>query len=84
MSYVWTFEPDDLPPEPVKEFEPKPKKPKATSWTAPEHIRMAQDMKRDFPRNEMGERIEGKDRELKLDPRPTIMLPPRRTRIGWL
>jgi hypothetical protein len=89
MSYVWTFEPDTpAEPEPIRdnrlEYEPRPKKKKPTTWVAPEHMRYGKDMRRDFPRNAKGERIEGKDREIAIDPRPTIMVPPRPTRIGWL
>lgn len=87
MSYVWSFEPD-LPVEEVKSnrlaYEPRPKKKKPTSWVAPEHMAFGKDMRRDFPRNDKGERIEGKEREVVIDPRPTIMVPPRPTRLGWL
>jgi hypothetical protein len=87
MSYIWTFHPD-LPREPIvsnrEAYEPRPKKKKPTSWMAPEHVKYGKDMKRDFPRNYKGERIEGKDREVVLDARPTIMVPPRPTRLGWL
>lgn len=48
-------------------------------WTAPEHSRVAQAMEKDYPRDDWGRRIPGKPRELRVDPRPTIMVPPRFT-----
>jgi hypothetical protein len=85
MSHVWTFEPDETPePVSVREAYVPIKKGKKPHWVAPEHLKMSSDMGRDYPRNEKGERIEGRERELKLDPRPTIMKPERKTRIGWL
>lgn len=88
MSYVWTFEPETTPDRPAyrtmpEGYEPRPKRYKDV-WTAPEHRRLSQDMKKDYPRNDKGERVEGKKKELVIDPRPTILVPPRPTRIGWL
>lgn len=87
LSFVWSFDPNPPEPEikPLREvYEPVKRKKGEPSWLAPEHVRLAQDMRRDYPRDELGRRIEGKPRELVLDPRPTIMKPPRPTRLGWL
>jgi hypothetical protein len=84
MSFVWSFEPDHQEPRSNRDaYQPRERKKKEPYWVAPEHIRLAQDMKRDYPRNEKGERLPG-PKELKLDKRPTIMVPPRPTRQGWL
>jgi hypothetical protein len=87
LSFVWSFTPE--PPQreitPVRAFyEPVKRKKGEPSWLAPEHVRLAQDMRRDYPRDELGRRIDGKPRELVLDNRPTVMRPERPTRLGWL
>lgn len=82
--FRWSFGPESPEIRSVREAYVPVKKPKHCHWSAPEHIRLAQDMKRDYPRNDMGEKIDGRPRELVIDPRPTCMIPPRRTRLGWL
>jgi hypothetical protein len=86
VPHVWIFEPEPPQPEtkPLREFYEPVKRKREPSWLAPEHVRLAQDMRRDYPRDELGRRVPGKGRELVLDPRPTIMLPPKPTRLGWL
>lgn len=80
MSFRWSFVPDqEVGPAP-KPY--KPLKAKKPSWYAPEHAKVASSMKRDFPRNDKGEAI-GTTRELVVDKRPTIMIPPRPTKLGW-
>lgn len=55
------------------------------SWRAPEHSKLTSDMERDFPRDDLGIPLRGARREqLVMDPRPTIMKPPRPTVMGWL
>lgn len=78
---IWSFLPDD-PYRPTKRRKYKPKK-EREEWRAPEHIKMAQDMKRDFPRNDLGIRI-GDEKNLVLDPRPNILRPQPKTVMGWL
>lgn len=83
MSFVWSFEPEEPTIKSVREeYVPRKEKPKLGSWVAPEHARSASGMIRDYPRDEKGQKIEGTERELKIDKRPTIMVPPRRTKIG--
>jgi len=80
MSFRWSFVPDqEVGPAP-KPY--KPLKAKKPSWYAPEHAKVASSMKRDFPRNEKGEAI-GTTRELVIDKRPQVMIPPRPTKLGW-
>lgn len=62
----------------------KAKRREKDNWTAPEHARLAQDMVRDYPRDDYGRRIPGKSRELILDKRPSVMVPPRQTYPGSL
>lgn len=81
---LWTFHPDEPYVAPArKAYRPRKKGEPATNWCAPEHVRLAQDMKRDYPRDHNGVRIEGKPRELVIDPRPRIMVPERQTRMGY-
>ncbi len=72
----WTFEPDEIPETPsVREaYLPRRRNPNPkNNWKAPEHSKMTSDMKRDYPRDELGRIIAGRDKELVMDPRPTIM-----------
>jgi hypothetical protein len=85
MSYLWSFTPDlprEVKREPYNPYRPKEKK-KPNNWVAPEHAKGASAMNRDYPRDDFGQRIEGRERELKIDKRPSIMIPPRKTRMGW-
>lgn len=83
MSF-WSFTPDDpYRPTKRKPYKPKGKVNPATAWIAPEHLKMALDMKRDYPRNDWGEKI-GEVKFLKIDPRPAILRPQPQTVIGWL
>lgn len=50
----------------------KDKNPNDT-WMAPEHARWSLGMKRDYPRDDLGFPLRGSKRELKVDPRPTVM-----------
>lgn len=58
--------------------ERKAKRREKDNWCAPEHQRLAQDMVRDYPRDHNNRRIPGKSRELLVDNRPAIMVPPRK------
>jgi len=49
------------------------------SWTAPEHKSEARSMRRDYPRDDLGNKIPGKGKELQVDKRPTVMIQPRPT-----
>ncbi len=76
---IWSFFPDETPD--VRSYY-KPYVPKRErlndSWLAPEHARLATDMKRDWPRDDWGRPIrDGRGKLLVLDPRPTIMVSPR-------
>lgn len=51
----------------------------ADVWVSPFHERFARSMERDYPRDDWGKRIPGKSRELKIDKRPNVMVPPRKT-----
>jgi hypothetical protein len=84
MSHIWSFSPDLIEKPSVREAYAPRKRQKHQSWICPEHVRLAQDMRRDYPRDDFGRRIDGKPRELKIDARPTIMKPERKTRLGWL
>ena len=53
------------------------------SWRAPEHMKMTKDMRRVYVYGSNGTKVSTK-RILLLDPRPTILVPPRPTRAGWL
>jgi hypothetical protein len=67
-------------PENARPYKPKDKK---NSWVAPEHARDASAMTRDYPRDDYGAPIkDNRGREIKIDKRPTIMVPPRKTYIG--
>lgn len=84
MSFVWKFEPESGPAyveRPRRKWVSR-KERKANTWVAPEHARDASAMKRDFDRNDKGEPI-SKVKHLVVDKRPTIMVPPRPTRLGW-
>ncbi len=48
----------------------------SSNWAAPEHQRVARSMIRDYPRDDWGRRIPNKPKELKVDIRPTSMIPP--------
>ena len=49
-------------------------------WVAPEHERVARHMQRDFPRDYKNRPIrDDRGRMLKVDPRPTILIPERKT-----
>lgn len=72
----WSFSPE------LPEKRPYRKPRNQFPWVAPEHVRVAMSMDMDFPRNDLGWPVEGSRRELKIDKRPTIMVPPRKTYIG--
>jgi hypothetical protein len=46
---------------------------------APEHLAAAREMIKDYPRDEWGKRIPDSRRDLVVDPRPAVMIPPRQT-----
>ncbi len=78
MAFRWSFVPDPVIEEPnvEKPFkEPAPKKPSRNRWRAPEHGRLTADMKRDYPRDDFGRKIEGTERQLVVDTRPEILIP---------
>lgn len=80
MSYKWSFSP--VAPE-VREEPRTPlplKKGKEELWWAPEHERIAKDMRQDYPRDDWGNRIRGEKRRLVVDTRPSILVPPRPTK----
>ncbi len=70
----FTFYPDSTPQR-------RSKRPRQTpdSWVAPEHAKIAMSMERDFPRDDLGRKIDGRQRELVVDPRPNIMKPEKPT-----
>lgn len=49
-------------------------------WVCPEHYRDARAMDRDYPRDEMGNKLPDSRKQIVVDVRPTIMVPPRPTR----
>lgn len=53
------------------------------SWIAPEHSRFARSMRKDYPRDERGDPLREHGRRLVLDPRPAILVPARKTYIGF-
>lgn len=65
-------------------FDETPRKWRAkNAWTAPEHGKIASAMERDYPRDDWGRPIrDNRGRELKIDIRPTIMIPPKPTYPG--
>ncbi len=77
----WSFSPD---PEPEQEVR-KPYRPRSrkTSWTSPDHAKEARYMDRGYPRDDLGRKVSGSGKELILDTRPTILVPPRPTIMGW-
>lgn len=82
MAYLWRFEPEETYRE-TKRKAYVPRKERRESWVAPEHARVAQSMRKDYPRNERGEVIPNTKKELVIDVRPSIMVPPRKTKTGW-
>lgn len=66
-----------------KSFGPKPIAGARINWKAPEHEKMTVDMERDYPRDDLGVPIAGAEKILVVDKRPTIMVPPRPTYIGF-
>lgn len=74
VNKIWRF-------DPIEEvYEPRRKKVRIPSWKAPEHVRLTSDMKSEVPKDNYGQPIPGREKMLVLDPRPTILLPPRRTK----
>ena len=62
----------------------RPKHPDGTyvtpyDWDAPEHRAFSLGMEWDVPRDDWGRPIMGRKPELKIDPRPAILVPPRKT-----
>lgn len=56
-----------------------------SAWIAPEHSRDARGMERDFPRDDYGRKIlDSRGRQLLIDKRPTILVPPRKTYPGTI
>lgn len=81
MSFRWSFFPEPAHQEPLPEpayREPLPKRPNRNAWRAPEHGKLTKDMIRDYPRDDLGRKIEGRERELVADCRPEILRPKRR------
>lgn len=85
MSHVWKFSPEE-------EISGTPRKTKVHSlkrkerewaWVAPEHSKVARSMNRDYPRDDWGRPIRECGRELKIDSRPSVMVPPRPTYLGF-
>ncbi len=77
MTKRWTFEPEEASVYEYKAYKPR-KRDKKPNWVAPEHSGMVKDMKRDFPRDDLGRPLpNSKKDQLVLDNRPTIMVPER-------
>jgi hypothetical protein len=53
--------------------------PSILDWCAPEHVRDARVMERDYPRDDLGKRIPATKKDIIVDARPPIMIPPRPT-----
>lgn len=83
MAFIWKFSPDEPRTYERKAYVPVIKK-QEENWVAPEHQKIASSMKKDFPRDDRGLPIEGEKKRLVIDPRPTIMVPPRRIRRIYL
>lgn len=83
MSKLWVFWPDSVQERKYRKYRPKKNGKKPNDWVAPEHQKMVRDMERDFPRDDLGRRVEGRERELVIDPRPTLLVPPRQTYMGY-
>lgn len=79
----WEFWPDQPRERKYRKYKPNRENKNPEIWTAPEHRKMVRDMERVFPVNELGLRIEGRERELKIDIRPNIMIPARPTYMGF-
>lgn len=60
--------------------EERPKKPSLFNFVAPEHVRIALSMGRDFPKDDRGNKLPGTSKELVVDRRPNILVPPGPTR----
>lgn len=76
MSHIWSYSPTDAFKSDYQPHTPRIKKKRPSSWVAPEHARLAADMKRDFVRNERGQAI-STDKRVVLDRRPAILVPER-------
>jgi hypothetical protein len=64
--------------------DPRPLPERKDPWAAPEHWSASRNMESDFPRDVYGRRIYGRERQLKIDRRPAILVPPRQTYPGML
>lgn len=73
MSFRWSFFPgkSELPVDPYRPRR-RPINPK-DSWRAPEHSKLTVDMRREYPRDELGRIIPGRPKELVADLRPEII-----------
>lgn len=70
-------------PEKPREWVRRPKV-FVDAWKAPEHGKMTKDMARAIPRDDLGRKIKGAEPLLVIDNRPSILVPPRTTVMGWL
>lgn len=75
MSKVWIFEPGER----KKGKYRRPRGIPNLAWVAPEHARIAASMEADYPRDDFGYPVPEKKKELVLDKRPLILVPPRPT-----
>ena len=71
--------PRDNPWDPDSYFE---RPPSVFDDCAPEHVRDAQAMSQDYPRDEKGRRIPDSRRDIVVDARPPILVPPRPTYLN--
>ena len=73
--------------DPRETYRPRRKRfkkgtPEKFAWVAPEHVREAASMERDFPRDDWGVPLPNSRPELVVDKRPRLLVPPRPTYLG--
>lgn len=76
---IWTFYPETQRKKRAHDPIVSSRRRASNDWRAPEHVRMASDMERDFPRDDFGRVVRGASKELIVDKRPRILIPPRPT-----
>jgi hypothetical protein len=81
MPFLWSFKPDEPRQEDNRRAYQPTKKHREPSWFAPEHQKAARSMRMDYPRDDRGHILPGSKRSAVVDKRPTILVPPRPTRI---
>lgn len=80
---LWSFFPDKPHEWVYRPYVPGKVRKKPNAWVAPEHGKSAMGMERKFPVDDKGLPVPGRDKELIIDKRPTIMLPPRKLRYPF-